>query len=775
MERLEPRMQLSGAADTPVTPDDLQDYLVNEWQSGTTYVAIYDIDGSMDIDPSAVKVTFAKDVVTSIAVASDTPLTGLGIAISGAKSVGTITCKQGGTNLAFIVSNATIRSVVLAGGVTGCLLNGLGVGGLQLDQDLDGDGNMADTTAIWCSQALSSISLGGTATGDISAASVGTVTVKNGDLGEVRSAGSIGNISVVGGNLTGSVVAAAGTVGNITVTGVATWQADPEIPQLGQGSVVGGNITSPAIHANAVKGKSIGNITLTAGSLGSLNQPVDIRAVDANGDTVAGGIGNIVVKNLRFKESATQEEQEVLDAWGEPKLDRNGDPIVRTVRTTTYAYAGGGEWMTLDTLGKVGNLATSGGDLGGTIHAAQGIGDVKVESIVLHKLGTVMGVPYTDTEDDLARGDMAAALSAEPGADAVAIKSISVLGGDLSGDVDVTGKVGAITTKCIGIYAQYGLMAAGGSTTPGRTVKRWGGTLALEGGSLSCESFHSSSLGNVALSGGDLSGAITVDGSVGTVTVLLGGISGSLTATEGSVGNITIKGVPSDVVDLESVVLSGTVVAGQSIGNVTVEGGGFTGSLTASAGSVGNLTVKAYLAGLSDPQPVEVSGAVSAGTSIGQIQVEGGNFTSSLTARNAIGNITVKVLTANATARWVRENVDGEVFWDCQYTPGIALGGTFQATIALGGTAEDLNPAAKMGAICGVGVEVTLEGTIPWDSAGMRVACKPVTYTDTATGEEIYNDNGDVTGRKVNKTTARLPGEDDVVNYMHNNLALPSA
>jgi hypothetical protein len=538
----------------------------------------------------------------------------------------------------------------------------------------------------------------------IGAGGIGTINVRGGNITGALSVpnGQIGNITVTGGDVTGTIIAENGSIGNITVTGVAVFEPDPENPKLGWGQVVGGNIFSPQIRASAVKGKSMGNITLTGGSLGSADTMVDIQSINGEGETQAGSIGNITIKSLKYKQSV--QEEQVLDKWGDPKMDKDGNPVMRLV--TKYAYQGGGIWTNLDTLGKLGNLITSGGDLGGLIYAAGGIGDVKVESILQHQTGTYLGISYTDNMEDVLSASLTATLLADPGATQVGVKSISVLGGDITGELTVTGKVGNITTKCVGEYIEHYPEALPSLTT--------------QGGSLSSENFHASSFGTISINGGDLSGAVLADNSIGAVTVLYGTLSGSLTATTGSIGNIGVKNV-------------------------------------------------AFW--LLDPERVAFTGAATAGTTIGAVTVEGGNMTATLTARNAIGNISVKVLTINDEGGWDREVVEGETDWIFWSTEGSTVfGGQCEFTIDLGGGVT-INTLAKLGTISGTGVDVTVNGTVPWKPSLAKLSTRKVSYISAVEGEELTNDNGDVTGRRVNRTTTILPGEEYLVNYLHNNLS----
>ena len=599
-------------------------------------IHVYDCDGIADVTLASIQAKAGKaGVVSSINIVGSAG--GLGLEIS-ADSVGSINDTRKGTldDLGFIVAPQPVKSLTLKSGMTGYNLNGVDLQNTSFADDADQDGDVDDRTALFTFNAVGSIKIGGLLDGDVvlgadgkgqstqsftvdlagqadllaygtvksitarawtagtlwatgvgsvkitglakgnfeggmgaafdvGAGGIGSISVVGGSFAGATSVGSIGNISVVGGDIVGSIISTGGRIANISVSGVPVFQPDDLDPRLGQGWVAGGSIFSPQIQALAVKGKSIGNITLLAGNFGSDGQAVEVGAT--------GDIGNLTIKKLRYKESITEEE--VLDEWGDPKLDRNGDPILR--RVTTYAYQAGGIWANLDTLGKLGNLASCGGDLAGTIHAAMGMGTLSAQSIVLHQTGTYAGVPVGDSEDEFLRADLTAALSAEPGENAVAVKSIAVNGGDFVGTVNVTGKVGNITTKG---YATYDLV----------TAQLYGG--AFTG------SINATSLGKVTLGVGDFAGTVDVTNTVGNIALMGGDFTGSVTAG-GKVGNVSLKGLgawlkgtDTDMLEHEQAEsnFDGSIDA-YAIGNLAVTAGSLTGTLTA-WDRIGNISVK---------------------------------------------------------------------------------------------------------------------------------------------------------------------------------------
>ena len=295
---------------------------------------------------------------------------------------------------------------------------------------------------------------------------------------------------------------------------------------LGAGAFTGGNLVSQVINVNG-RGKLIGNVTLTGGGLGSTAGTVAIRSYDPDTQAtlpLAGDVGNILIKPVRYKTSL--EQQDVLDKDGNPVLDKNGNP--KTTWVTLYAQQGGGVYLDLDSAGKLGNVTAVGGDLAGTIHAAKGMGNLTLTAL-FDKNGTNSGVQYTENSDSLVQANLSADLSAEPGAKNVAISAIKVTGGSVTGAIGVIGKITSITTAAVGVSDPYA------------------GSFDLYGGNVSSATITATAIGDISLTGGGLGSALTAD-SIGAISVLggaIGAVDGadsacSLTATQ-SIGNISVK------------------------------------------------------------------------------------------------------------------------------------------------------------------------------------------------------------------------------------------
>ena len=343
---------------------------------------------------------------------------------------------------------------------------------------------------------------GGTLSGTLDALGIGTLSVTGGDFGADLDIGArgIGTINVRGGNLTGTVTTE-GAIGNITVTGVASFDAGAS-----SGLVSGGAILCPLIAAGAVNGKSIGNITTSGGGLES----VQIRA--------SGSIGNLSVKSLKYKAEILEEP--VLDQYGEPRIDINGNMVVRKV--TVYDYAWGGVSVDLDTPAKLGNVAISGGGLEGTLHAGAGMGNIMLEAILRKRAGTEQGIPYASAAGDIIGGDLSAQLTAEPGEKAIGIASITVVGGSFTGSATVLGKIGGITTKCYGLINEQSQTATlvGGNFTGGPSIQ-------------------ASSIGNISVRG-ELCATIIATSTIGSISVQAGSMASDLTAGD-AIGNISVR------------------------------------------------------------------------------------------------------------------------------------------------------------------------------------------------------------------------------------------
>ena len=185
------------------------------WHVGTItgpagqLVDVYDCDETADIALSDIAVKFGSaGSVSSISLSGTRAMSGLGVVIDGASSVGSFKDGRKGAkgDVAFIVSNAPIKSIQLKSGMTGYDLEGLTLGGLSLPADIDGDGDTADETAIYAKGSVGTIALAGKATGDVwiggkdsKGLALSSFSNKAGGYyGHLTAAGNVGKISLTG-------------------------------------------------------------------------------------------------------------------------------------------------------------------------------------------------------------------------------------------------------------------------------------------------------------------------------------------------------------------------------------------------------------------------------------------------------------------------------------------------------------------------------------------------------------------------------------------------
>ena len=143
-----------------------------EWRSdsGGVVVYAYDVDGGGDVAPSDIQVRFGKrDSVAAIVLRGTEAMNGLGIAVFGASSVGTVKDARRGAlgDLAFLAWDAPTKTIRLKSGIAGYDLNGVTLDGFAFEPDIDGDGVTDDRTALWSPTDVRAVTLGGDVAGDI--------------------------------------------------------------------------------------------------------------------------------------------------------------------------------------------------------------------------------------------------------------------------------------------------------------------------------------------------------------------------------------------------------------------------------------------------------------------------------------------------------------------------------------------------------------------------------------------------------------------------------
>lgn len=135
-------------------------------------VQVYDLDqAGLGNLGNALQVRFGRGgAISSITIRDGLPNARIGIAITNATSVATITDarRNPAANVAFIISSAPVASIRLNGALSGMDLNGTVIPGLTFEDDIDGDGTITDPIAIFVAEGvLGTLRLAGGVTGDV--------------------------------------------------------------------------------------------------------------------------------------------------------------------------------------------------------------------------------------------------------------------------------------------------------------------------------------------------------------------------------------------------------------------------------------------------------------------------------------------------------------------------------------------------------------------------------------------------------------------------------
>ncbi len=139
------------------------------WRLGGVQVSAYDMAGPVDVDVDDIRVAISLTGSVSITISGSQAMGGLGITIWGATSVTSIkdARKGGGVGeIAFIASNAPIKSLQTNAVMAGYDLNGQSIGGFEFAVDIDGDGETDDAMALYCDGAVQTFKLTADVTGD---------------------------------------------------------------------------------------------------------------------------------------------------------------------------------------------------------------------------------------------------------------------------------------------------------------------------------------------------------------------------------------------------------------------------------------------------------------------------------------------------------------------------------------------------------------------------------------------------------------------------------
>jgi len=283
-------------------------------QFGGVLVSLWDMWGNSGFDPANFIVTpGSNNAISSIKLAGTGSGQGIGITISGATSVGTISDGRKGLvigDLSFIASNAPIKGITLKSGMTGMRLDGMSLGGLTFPTDLDGDGEPADLTAIYDTGAVQTVLTARGVSGDvivkganssgvslssfttttggfhgdmIMPGSAGKITLGGALSSEINVGGALSSLSIKGNMNAGSHVKVGGTLGTLKVTGSLVGGAtEDQMVQILARNItsvqITGNVTDSRILAGADLGDdwALGGTgddadTFLAGSIGSIS------------------------------------------------------------------------------------------------------------------------------------------------------------------------------------------------------------------------------------------------------------------------------------------------------------------------------------------------------------------------------------------------------------------------------------------------------------------------------------------------------------------------
>ena len=294
------------------------------------------------------------DIIAFIALYGDgTETADLGIvAEENAGLLKFLDLRTGTPPLGFLVSDGDVGTVILKAGVTGADLNGFTTeGDWTLADDLDGDGDTDDLTALYVGGRIGSLIsygdvdgdvvvdgdlaliyvLGGDLNGDVvlTGSDLGKVIVRNGDItGNIQASGNIAMVYALGGGISGDVTANTGAItmvyarggdvsgtvsaaGNVTkvyaiggnVSGDVTSTGGGILMVYASGGDVSGAVSAPGNVSKvyAIGGDITGDVTSTGGAIlmvyasggdvsGAVSAPGNVSKVYAIGGNITGDV-----------------------------------------------------------------------------------------------------------------------------------------------------------------------------------------------------------------------------------------------------------------------------------------------------------------------------------------------------------------------------------------------------------------------------------------------------------------------------------------------------
>ncbi len=140
--------------------------------SDTLSDAYVDVYAREDISLANFSVSFSAGYASSLSIGGSEPMDGLGFIIhSDVGTQGAVSIKDArkGTisDIAFIATDGSIKSMKLKSGMSGYDLNGQTLGDITFAPDIDGDGNTSDATAIYSVGAAGKVAFTGDMDGDV--------------------------------------------------------------------------------------------------------------------------------------------------------------------------------------------------------------------------------------------------------------------------------------------------------------------------------------------------------------------------------------------------------------------------------------------------------------------------------------------------------------------------------------------------------------------------------------------------------------------------------
>ncbi len=140
--------------------------------SDTLSAAYVDVYAREDISLDNFSVKFSAGYAAAVAIGGSDPMDGLGLVIhSDVGTQGAVSIKDGRkgdiSDLAFIATDGSIKSMKLKSGMSGYDLNGKTLGDMTFAADIDGDGDTSDATAIYSEGAVGKVAFTGDMDGDV--------------------------------------------------------------------------------------------------------------------------------------------------------------------------------------------------------------------------------------------------------------------------------------------------------------------------------------------------------------------------------------------------------------------------------------------------------------------------------------------------------------------------------------------------------------------------------------------------------------------------------